>query len=277
MRVYRHAAPSTPAERAFLSRLRATGVASGLIRVEACPSTNDLAREAAEADVSDGVLVLARTQTQGRGRRSARWSDEPGACLLASLAWKPPSMGAPELPFVSLAAAAAAAEAARSVGVDARVKWPNDVWVRDRKLAGVLVESTTRRMQARLVTIGVGMNVHAAPDISRDGRDDRAFAPATCVDECGGDPNVTIEGLAIRFCASLGRLLDAHRTPVRTRVIEAVRELDALKGRGGLVSLEGEEWAVRSFDIADDGSLIAHLNNGGYRVVRDSRASVRPI
>jgi len=277
MRVYHAAAAATPARRALLSRLRDTGLVEALIQVESCTSTNDLAREAVEAGIAGSVLALAQTQTAGRGRRDARWADAPGMCLLTSLAWRPQAMGPTELPFVSLAAAVAAARAARWAGVDARVKWPNDVWVNGRKLAGVLVESATRRMETRIVTIGLGMNVHATPHLSGGAACERPPAEATSIAEAGGDAGVGTEALAVRFCASLAGLLDARRNPVRTRIVAAVRDLSALQGREGLVSLESDEWAVRSFEIADAGSLVAHLRDGSRRVVRDSAAHVRPL
>lgn len=105
-----------------------------------------------------GALVTAAHQTDGRGRHGRTWLDAPGESLLVSLVLRPAVLGLPaeRLALVPLAAGLALAEAARAFGADARVKWPNDVLVGRRKLAGVLAEG---RDGGRVVILGAGLNV----------------------------------------------------------------------------------------------------------------------
>jgi BirA family biotin operon repressor/biotin-[acetyl-CoA-carboxylase] ligase len=102
--------------------------------------------------------VVADSQAAGRGRRGRAWLDEPGASLLASIVLRP-RLEPARLPGLSLAAAVAVAEAlTRTAGVSPRLKWPNDVLVNGRKLAGILLE--TRLSGERPTTIlGVGVNL----------------------------------------------------------------------------------------------------------------------
>ena len=111
-------------------------------------STNERARELAAAGAPHGTLVTADEQTAGRGRQGRAWSAAPRDAVLMSMVLREIR---PELP---LAAAVAVCEALP--GLDARIKWPNDVWVEGRKLAGILVEG---RPQEGWAVLGIGLNV----------------------------------------------------------------------------------------------------------------------
>lgn len=96
-----------------------------------------------------GSIVVADHQTAGRGRLERRWESAPGAALLVSFVLQPN-------PLLSLAAGVAAAEAC---GPDVRLKWPNDLLLRGKKLGGILVETTSDR-----AVCGIGINLTWAPD-----------------------------------------------------------------------------------------------------------------
>ncbi len=124
-------------------------------------STNDDARQAASVGAPDGHVVVADAQTRGRGSRGREWSSPPGTDLYVSLVARLP-VPAARLPPLTLAVGLAVAETidAFLAGVQAQVKWPNDVWVRRRKLAGVLVEGSSLGEQLEPLVIGVGINVN---------------------------------------------------------------------------------------------------------------------
>lgn len=121
---------------------------------DALPSTNDAAAALAADRGNDGLVVLADHQTAGRGQYGRVWQSRPGASLLMSVLVFPP----PELrrPVVMTAwAAVAVAEAIRELtGVQARVKWPNDLLVRGKKVCGILIE------QGHGVVTGIGLNLN---------------------------------------------------------------------------------------------------------------------
>ena len=111
----------------------------------------------AAAGAPHGALVVAEHQTGGRGRHGRTWTDTPGASLMLSLVLHP-ALPPDRLGLGALAAGLAVAEAAGRFGVEATVKWPNDVRVNGRKLAGVLAEATWRGTRPTVI-LGVGMNV----------------------------------------------------------------------------------------------------------------------
>lgn len=128
-----------------------------IVRLAIVDSTQRAAFELAEAGAADRTVVVAGTQTAGRGRRGRSWRDEPGAALLVSIVVRP-RLALADLPKLSLTTALAVAEAVeRQTGLAPRLKWPNDVLVGGRKIAGILLESRTAATP--LVAVGIGINL----------------------------------------------------------------------------------------------------------------------
>jgi BirA family biotin operon repressor/biotin-[acetyl-CoA-carboxylase] ligase len=117
------------------------------LHLRATGSTNERARELAWAGAPHGTLVTASEQTAGRGRQGRTWAAPPGRALLMSLVLREHG------PLLSLAAAVAVCDVA---GPQARIKWPNDVLLGDRKVAGILAEG---RPQEGWLVLGIGVNV----------------------------------------------------------------------------------------------------------------------
>jgi BirA family biotin operon repressor/biotin-[acetyl-CoA-carboxylase] ligase len=117
-------------------------------------STNRYLLECAQGGAPEGVVAVADEQTAGRGRLGRSWVAPPGAALLASVLLRP-ALAPAELHLVTLATALAALDVLP--GSDARLKWPNDVVIGDRKLAGILAEVDGRGA----VVVGMGLNVRS--------------------------------------------------------------------------------------------------------------------
>lgn len=129
-------------------------------------STNDELQRLADAGAPPGTLVVANTQTAGRGRAGRRWYAPPGTALLFSVLLRP-RWGTERAAWISMIAGLAARRAVHAVGnVPARLKWPNDVVVgsgRDvRKLGGILVEAGFEGERLARAVVGVGINVEMA-------------------------------------------------------------------------------------------------------------------
>jgi BirA family biotin operon repressor/biotin-[acetyl-CoA-carboxylase] ligase len=126
---------------------------------ETTESTNDDALAAAKAGAPHGALFGAEAQARGRGRRGSEWLSAPGAGLWFSLLLRP-ELSAEATPGLALCAGLAVREAvAQRLAVPVTVKWPNDVWAGERKLAGVLVESQLSGARISSVVVGIGINV----------------------------------------------------------------------------------------------------------------------
>jgi BirA family transcriptional regulator, biotin operon repressor / biotin---[acetyl-CoA-carboxylase] ligase len=123
-------------------------------------STNARARKLAEQGAPEGTLVVAERQTQGRGRKGRAWFSPSGAGLYTSLVLRP-SMPPHEATRITFLTAVAAAEALLHLtDLNVRIKWPNDILVNGKKIAGILTEISTGRGGVDYAVVGLGMNVN---------------------------------------------------------------------------------------------------------------------
>jgi BirA family biotin operon repressor/biotin-[acetyl-CoA-carboxylase] ligase len=175
-------------------------------------STNTEARRLAGAGAGTGTLVTADEQTEGRGRQGRPWSTPTGA-LAYSFVLRQKIEVPSTLP---LQVGVAVCEAVEELGVErATVKWPNDIWIDGRKVAGILVEA---RPRDRWAVVGIGLNVSTGPDDFSEEVRDRAISVGH---------GVSIPAAITALNRSLGFRLDSP-------VDESLREFatrDALKGR----------------------------------------------
>ncbi len=127
-------------------------------------STMDLAHAAAGQGAAAGTLILANEQNAGRGRGGRRWSSAPGGGLWMTLIERPASPSG--LDVLSLRVGLQMAEALDALaGERVRLKWPNDLYLGDGKLAGILIEARWRDQRVEWVAIGVGVNIVPAADV----------------------------------------------------------------------------------------------------------------
>lgn len=148
-------------------------------------STNDRAQTLLEEGVPDGALVMAEAQTRGRGRLGRKWVTIPGAALAFSLALRPTRSEQERLAFFApLAGLAVCRALVEDYGLAAKVKWPNDVLLEERKACGVLVEAAWLGSRLHGVVLGIGVNV-ASSSVPPD---EAVLFPATCVEQALGRP-----------------------------------------------------------------------------------------
>jgi BirA family biotin operon repressor/biotin-[acetyl-CoA-carboxylase] ligase len=205
-------------------------------------STNARARDLAAAGAPHGALVTAAEQTAGRGRQGRIWTVPAGRGLLMSVLLR----DWPRL--LPLAAAVAVAE---TVGDAAAIKWPNDVLLREHKVAGILAEG---RPQDGWMVLGVGLNVAVRPnELPPDVRDTAATM--------GLEPS-DVEPTLARLLERLERWLVAGEP----ELLDAWRARDALAGRA--VAWAGGAGTAAGVD--DDGRLVVELADGGGRTALDA-------
>jgi BirA family transcriptional regulator, biotin operon repressor / biotin---[acetyl-CoA-carboxylase] ligase len=134
-----------------------------LIRLEHVTSTMDELAALAERGAAEGTAVLADAQTVGRGRAGRVWESAPGTAILLSVLLRPtvPSYRLTVLPLIVGVAVAEAVEA--ETGLVPRLKWPNDVLIGERKVAGILTTARSDGPVQRVI-VGIGLNVNASPD-----------------------------------------------------------------------------------------------------------------
>lgn len=129
---------------------------SEILLFEELESTSDYLRNL--PDFNSGVVVVAETQSSGRGRLGRKWADEKGSNLLFSIGWKV-EVGSVSVPLTPLITALAIRDAVQPLTQEMKIKWPNDLLLDGKKTGGILVEARTTGDQVSLV-IGIGLNVN---------------------------------------------------------------------------------------------------------------------
>jgi BirA family biotin operon repressor/biotin-[acetyl-CoA-carboxylase] ligase len=228
---------------------------------EELPSTNDRARELAEAGAEHGEVVIAESQTAGRGRRGRSWSSPPGQNLYLSVILRPslPPQRAPEL---TLVASVAACDACRKAGVDAGIKWPNDLLVDGRKVAGILTELSAEADAVHWVILGIGVNLNSTlEDLPEDLRE---VATSLAIEREQPVPRALF---AAALLSELEQWLDLHAAEGFGPIRDAWRERSVTLGREVRVDGDRGEIAGVAVDIDDSGALLVRGRAGVTRVV----------
>jgi BirA family transcriptional regulator, biotin operon repressor / biotin---[acetyl-CoA-carboxylase] ligase len=224
-------------------------------------STNTRARELAAAGAPHGTVVTADEQTAGRGRQGRPWTAPPGAALLYSAVLRPLE---PRHSLLPLAVALAVCETAEGLrpGIECKVKWPNDVHLDGRKLAGILIEA---RPQNGWAVLGVGLNLTIAPDDFPAELRDRATSlftsnpgnspPAVPYADQSGEKNSWTSAIAVGVLNErLAEWLDADEQ----RVLDTWRQRDALLGR----EVSWEQGTGVAEGIDERGYLVVRVADG---------------
>ena len=253
------------------ARLDPGGLGLPLLHFSEIDSTNLEARRRAEAGAPHGACLVAEHQSAGRGRLDRRWSAPAGSCLLFSLLLRPP-LGLHEVfGLTNLMALALCRALERACGLGPAIKWPNDVFLEGRKLAGVLTEFTCRAERLDHVVVGVGLNVNLTPDQLAE-----LPAPAASLMAASGrawDRAVLLAAVLSEATALYGLLLAGGR-----------EELTAEYNRRGW--LRGKRIEVRDGQevreglvrgVAADGALLLEESPGQVSVIRHGDVSVLAV
>ncbi|MDA8355437.1 MAG: biotin--[acetyl-CoA-carboxylase] ligase [Actinomycetota bacterium] len=231
-------------------------------RFERLGSTNTYLLEQARSGAPAGLVAVADHQSAGRGRLGRRWEAPPGTCLLVSVLLRP-CLDPEDRPLGAVAVALAAVDACREVaGVRAEVKWPNDLVVDDRKLAGVLAEVDPGAPGgvpgSVAMVVGLGLNVDwpGPPE-----------AGGTCLSDVAGravEREALLEGWLAALGGRAGALGGARG---RKALAQELRVRCATLGRQVRVELtDGSAFAGHAVDLTGPGHLVVDVD-GARRVV----------
>lgn len=122
-------------------------------------STNDVAFDLAKEGATEGTVIIADTQTKGRGRLQRKWISPPGFNLYMSIIFRP-SISSKDASIMTLVSSVALFEAVNSYGIECQIKWPNDLLINRRKVAGVLTEMELGGGRVEFVLVGLGINLN---------------------------------------------------------------------------------------------------------------------
>jgi len=225
-----------------------------LIELDTVESTNKTAAELIGLSKAvHGTVILAREQTAGRGQRGRVWHTEPGLDLAMSLVLAPSTLSAEDQFGLSKMAALAVYDTIRAlVSGEVRIKWPNDVLVERRKLAGILIECDLAGDRVRTAVVGIGLNVNSSAF-------DEGLAASSLHLETG--LVMDLKEVQVQLMAALQRRYAQWEAGSR-ELDEAYSHALWAKGRWAEMLLDGAAVGMRPMDVDRHGRLLVEHEGG---------------
>ncbi len=220
---------------------------------ESTESTMDVAHRLASGGEPEGSVVVAESQEKGRGRLGRTWISPKGKGIYVSVILRP-SLHLSEVSLITLMAAVAAASAVRDqTGLSPEIKWPNDILIGGRKVAGILTEMNAELNRVNYVIIGIGMNVNT-PMSSLPSH-------ATSLAEAAG-AKIDRIALARALFAELDQFYEAFSVRQFDLILESWRKFAGFLGRRVRVVAEGRTVDGQALDLDSNGALLVRTDTG---------------
>jgi BirA family biotin operon repressor/biotin-[acetyl-CoA-carboxylase] ligase len=259
-----------PLQPDLLSKRLAHSLFSSFIHYEASiDSTNALAKKLAGGGAPEGTLVITEEQTAGRGRRGRFWASPAGANLLFSVLLRPPVEGDRVFVLTMVLALAGIRALNRVARVRAMIKWPNDLYVGTRKVAGILTEFSVTGKKIEWAVLGMGMNVGWHPEVPEG-----SGAPATSLLKETGQKisrNDLLRELLIEFEALYRDVLYDRIEPL----YEEWNQNCLVLGKAVVMESDSERIEGKALRIDGDGALIIQDAAGNERRILTGDVSLR--
>lgn len=255
------------------SQLHTSWMAKKTIYLESVDSTNNYVKKIAEAGEKNGTLVVADEQTGGKGRRGRSWATLKGVNLAFSLLLRP-SIRPEHASRLTLLMAMAVAEGIRKVtGLEAGIKWPNDVVADGRKVCGILTEMNTEVDYINYVVIGTGINVNQDPSTFPE--EIRQTAGSLCA---LAGKKISRAELVARVMEALERYYEIFlKTEDLSELYKEYNEICVNRGHEIRVMEPGHEYTGTTDGINQDGELVVRREDGSMVNVYAGEVSVRGL
>lgn len=232
-----------------------------ILRFETIGSTNDEALRQARLGADEGLCIMARQQTSGRGRHGRVWASDLDSGLYLSIVLRP-NIETRFFPLITLMSGVSVHDTLKEVGLSPDIKWVNDILVGDKKISGILAETTeTSKGVAVIVGIGINLTLRNLPDDIRE--------TATSIEAETGR-RTSAEELAevlTKYLAYFYRLLGDKTGP--QEIIEHWRQRSSyFSGRAVRVKLTGKVLEGTTDGLEENGALRVRTTTGELRVVQ---------
>lgn len=235
----------------------------------ALPSTNDLGKQLARQGYPEGTLIVAETQTAGRGRMGRTWESPAGTGLYVSLILRP-SLPPLELPKLTLTAAVAVVQALEdATGIKVGIKWPNDIIWQGKKLGGILTEMETESDQMSHVVLGLGLNINTP-------RFSAAVCPiAISLSQSGG--SYSRSAILRAWLEALDRLYAKLLAREFSQILEGWRQASVTLGQTVTVRQGQETLTGLALEVTPEGALLVQTAAGEIKTVICGEIELGPL
>lgn len=237
--------------------LRTKKLGKEILYLHEAGSINDLAKELANYRASEGTIVIAETQTAGRGRLNRKWFSPIGG-LYFSIILRPKLKAKETLKLVFVTGLAVAEVLHENYGLNVETKWPNDVLVNGRKVCGILSEMKTKGEKVNYTVIGVGINANV--NVKKEFPEELKTAATSIENELG--KKVRLEELLKLLLEKLDSLYEQFLKEGFSKILKKWRKYAYFLGKAVEVISGNERLCGLALDVDDKGALVVRLENG---------------
>jgi BirA family biotin operon repressor/biotin-[acetyl-CoA-carboxylase] ligase len=222
-------------------------------------STNDVAFDLAKEGAAEGTVVIADTQTKGRGRLQRKWISPPGFNLYMSIIFRP-SISSKDATILTLVSSIALFETVNSHGIKSQIKWPNDLLINRRKVAGVLTEMEPDGERVEFVLVGLGVNLNMTREVMNNLMGEVSEIATSVREELGREVDRS------EFAANLINLLekwyDEFNSKGKSNIIGEWKKRWGDLNKRVRVRIDGNVIEGIAYDLDQNGFLLIKKDNG---------------
>jgi len=250
--------------------LKTKFIGKHVVHYDTAFSTQDIAAEMARGGATEGTLVIAETQENGRGRKGRSWVSFPKGGIYLSLILKPNLMPSQVVQIPLIAGVAMTKAIRETVSLKPMIKWPNDIIIGKKKVGGILTEMSSEIYGVNYVVLGVGLNVNMPTSVFSEDIFDIA---TSLIFECGKNTSRTklVQGFLCGFELIYTKFLVHGFGSVR----DEWKELNNTIGSQVKISGNGKDIEGEAIDIDADGFLLVRKDNGNISRIISGDVSLR--
>lgn len=248
--------------------LKTKFIGKNVLHFETIDSTNDYAKKIGN-ELRDGSVIISEEQTKGKGRLGRVWESKAGEGIWMSIILKP-NIIPNKAPFITLIAGASIVKALNILGVDAKIKWPNDITINNKKLSGILTELYAEIERVNYIVVGIGMNVKDT-DFEEELKD-----KATSLYK--ENYNVSRIDIVKEILCQFEKLyLDYIEKDDKKEVLDICRQYSAIINKEIYVIKNDQKELVDCIGINEEGNLIIKNKDGNLEEIMSGEVSIRGV
>ena len=248
--------------------LKTKFIGKNVLHFETIDSTNDYAKKIGN-ELRDGSVIISEEQTKGKGRLGRVWESKAGEGIWMSIILKP-NIIPNKAPFITLIAGASIVKALNILGVDAKIKWPNDITINNKKLSGILTELSAEIERVNYIVVGIGMNVKDT-DFEEELQD-----KATSLYK--ENYNVSRVDIVKEILCQFEKLyLDYIEKDDKKEVLDICRQYSAIINKEIYAIKNDQKELVDCIGINEEGNLIIKNKDGNLEEIMSGEVSIRGV
>ena len=248
--------------------LKTKFIGKNVLHFETIDSTNDYDKKIGN-ELRDGSVIISEEQTKGKGRLGRVWESKAGEGIWMSIILKP-NIIPNKAPFITLIAGASIVKALNILGVDAKIKWPNDITINNKKLSGILTELSAEIERVNYIVVGIGMNVKDT-DFEEELQD-----KATSLYK--ENYNVSRVDIVKEILCQFEKLyLDYIEKDDKKEVLDICRQYSAIINKEIYVIKNDQKELVDCIGINEEGNLIIKNKYGNLEEIMSGEVSIRGV